>query len=146
MSAEEKSRRLLLRLALYHYFCPENLHIYSSALRKRFYHESKQYEPWSDCSWEQSDLVQYCLQYRLSKNICGWVSRQQKLWFVGNGLILDVSKETCRQIKTFKCHRDISACNFLENKSICKLTIPGPSLYVMFSCNKVRFSCVATHM
>ena len=37
--------------------------------RLNFYHGSKHYEPWSDCSMEQSDLDPYCLQYMLPKNI-----------------------------------------------------------------------------
>ena len=42
-----------------------------------FYHGSKHYEPWSDCSFkEQSELGWYCLQFSLPKYIsrswCRW--------------------------------------------------------------------------
>ena len=55
-------------------------YIYSSALQTIFYHGSKHYEPWSDCSpWEPSDLGPYCLQCMTPKNMSRWGKRVTKV-------------------------------------------------------------------
>ena len=65
---------------------------YSSALQTRFYHGSKQYEPWADCSQgEQSDLGPYGLQCRQPKNIS---RREQTTKVVTGGLT---------RILTYRC-------------------------------------------